>query len=193
MQRQATQRVVRQVVKQQQRKMGGGPVGQHLLGTKQADYIQVLSPWGELPAAPGSIKTQPWQLHMGVATIVASVIATRALYLNSRPVRVEVEKVTVEHPDTKEPVYLFKPTGINKAGQTGIFSYNIVQAPQLEYTRRETVTAAKLALYNDEMDFWLKHGADSEKVLGRPFSLFKPEMSFVTDAQDASRYEAAQL
>eukprot|EP00461_Guttulinopsis_vulgaris_P010229 UN10303 len=52
-QRQVAQRVANRVVAQQQRKMGHGPVGPHLLGTRQADYIQQRNMYGELPSTPG--------------------------------------------------------------------------------------------------------------------------------------------
>eukprot|EP00461_Guttulinopsis_vulgaris_P002150 UN02151 len=140
--------------------------------------------YGELPSTPGEKKRLPQCIWDAYAYGTATILGFGFIYHLNKQVRVDVEKVTVEHPDTKEPVFLFKPTGIHK-DQDDIYGYKLVQAPQLNYTRRESIVAAKMALYNDEMDFWLKHGADSEKVLGRPFKLFKPELSFVTDAQDA--------
>ena len=123
----------------------------------------------------------------------ACAIATKLLYNITKPVRVDVEKVTVTHPDTQEDVYLFKPTGIHKDYIKGLYGYDLIKAPRMEYTRVESIVAEQMALYNDEMDFWLTHGRDSEKLLGTKFTLFDPSKALVTDAQDPTRFMPASM
>jgi hypothetical protein len=168
--------------------MGHGPVGWHLLGTRQSDYIQQLTLHNELPAPPGEVASRAYAWWMGMCFAGSSLFFSKVLYNLSKPVRVDMEKVTVEHPDTKEEVFLFKPMGIHKDSFNDLFAYTVVQAPQLEYTRIESLMASKLLSYNDEMDFWLKYGKDSEQILGRPFYFFNPTLALTTNAEDPERF-----
>lgn len=183
-------RLSRQLVQQQRRHMSGGhgPIGPHLLGTRQADYIQQHSLTFELPPPPGTYgEGYSVPMYALAATTLGAIPIIRALYAANVPIRVNVEKVTVTHPDSGEDVCLIKPTGIHKDALE-IWGYDLVQQPQLEYTRAESITAERMARYNDEMDFWLQHGANSQKELGRPFRLFQPDLAIVSDRQDWKRF-----
>jgi hypothetical protein len=131
-----------------------------------------------------------WQM---LFYIPPAILGTKLLYNVSKPVRVDIEKVAIEHPDTKEETFVFKPVGIHKDYRNGLYGYDLIKSPQFEYTRVESVVAEQMALYNDEMDFWLAHGKNSEKVLGKKFHLFSPVDALTTDAQDVERFRPASL
>lgn len=184
-------RVARQIVQFNQRRNMSAhhdPIGPHLLGTRQSDYIQPLNLYRELPSVPGSYNEgYPMSLFYSVASTFGAIPAIWYFYKAFIPVRVDVEKVTVEHPDTKEDVFLMKPTGIHR-DSFEVYGYELIQQPQLHYSRFESIAAERMARYNDEMDFWLKHGENSQEELGRPFKLFNPKLALVTDRQDFKQY-----
>ena len=189
------QRVAQQrVATIQTRKMGGhGPSGHHIWGTRQADYIQQHNIYNELMEQPGKKRTMNEATYHIISYLTMAAIGVKIGYSLTKPVRVDLDKVTVTHPDSGEEVFLFKPTAIHKDWTGAIFGMDLVKAPRFEYTRQESSVAEQMALYNDEMDFWLTHGKDSEAKLGRPFKLFDPVGALVTDRQDPERFRPANI
>jgi len=162
-------------------------------GTRQADYIQQHNIYNELPAPPGSVGSMNEATMQMLMYFPLAIIGVKVLYEISKPVRVDLEKVAVQHPDTKEEVFVFKPTAIHKDYNKGLYGYDLIKAPILEYTRIESIVSEQMSLYNDEMDFWLQHGKDSEKFLEKKFQLFSPIDAITTDAQDIERLRPASL
>lgn len=161
-----------------------GPTPQwHLLGTRQSDYIQELNCYGELPPPPGTKVTVPADFAGHLRDMFTGALFVLGLYHVTQQVRVEVQKVDVVHPETKETVSIMKPIGIHR-DENGLHQYDLVRAPELSYTRMESAVAERLMLYNEEMDFWLKHGGDSSH-----FRAFNPEKAIVRDREDPHIYK----